>query len=163
MNGLIDIKQVITQILGFLILLWVMRKYAWGPVLATLEARRVKIAGEFAAAERARAEGEETKARYEGELRGIEAKARIRLQEAVVEGQKIAGEIRTQAQTEAATRLVRAQDDITREREKAKEMLKEQVIDLSMRTAEKILRQKLDDPLQRKLVGEFVDEVGSIQ
>lgn len=163
MNGLIDFKQVLTQILGFLILLWVMRRYAWGPFLGMLEARRQKIAGDFAAAEKARAEADAARLQLENELKGIEAKARQRLQEAVAEGQKVAGEIRTQAQTEAAARLARAEDDIAREREKAKEMLKEQVITLSMRTAEKILRQRLDDPAQRRLVGEFVEEVGAIR
>ena len=161
MNNLIDIRQVVTQILGFLILLWGMRKFAWGPVMKVLEERRAKIAGEFAAADRAKAEADETRARYEGELRGIEAKARARIQEAIAEGEKVAGEIRQQAQSDAAARLERAQDDIAREREKAKESLKEQVIHLSMRTAEKILRQKLDDPAQRRLVGEFVEEVGA--
>ena len=163
MNGLIDPKQVLTQILGFLILLWVMRKYAWGPILASLEARRQKIAGDFEAARKAKADADATKLELENELKGIEAKARQRLQEAVAEGQKVAGEIRTQAQAEAAARMARAEDDIAREREKAKELLKEQVISLSMRTAEKILRQRLDDPAQRKLVGEFVEEVGAIR
>ena len=50
MGNLIDIRQVLTQILGFLILLWGMKKFAWGPILGTLEARRQKIAGEFAEA-----------------------------------------------------------------------------------------------------------------
>jgi len=163
MNGLIDIRQVATQILGFLILLWVMRKFAWGPVLGMLEARRKKIADEFAAADQAKAEANEAKARFETELRGIEARSRQRLQEALAEGQKLAGEIRQQAQAEAGARLARAQDDIARERETAKELLKEQMVHLSMRTAEKILRQKLDDPAQRKLIGEFVEEVGAIR
>lgn len=163
MNGLIDIRQVATQILGFLILLWIMRKFAWGPVLGMLEARRKKIADEFAAADTAKAEANEAKARFEAELRGIEARSRQRLQEAMAEGQKLAGEIRQQAQTEAGARLARAQDDIARERESAKELLKEQMVHLSMRTAEKILRQKLDDPAQRKLIGEFVEEVGAIR
>lgn len=163
MNGLIDPKQVLTQILGFLILLWVMKKYAWGPILASLEARRQKIAGDFEAARRAKSDADATKLQLENELKGIEARARQRLQEAVAEGQKVAGEIRAQAQTEAAARMARAEDDIAREREKAKEMLKEQVISLSMKTAEKILRQRLDDPAQRKLVGEFVEEVGAIR
>lgn len=163
MNGLIDPKQVLTQILGFLILLWVMRKYAWGPILASLEARRQKIAGDFEAARQAKADADATKLALENELKGIEAKARQRLQEAVAEGQKVAGEIRAQAQTDAAARMARAEDDIAREREKAKELLKEQVISLSMKTAEKILRQRLDDPAQRRLVGEFVEEVGAIR
>ena len=163
MNGLIDIPQVATQIVGFLLLVWLLRKFAWGPILNVLEARRARIAGDFASAERAMAEANETKAKLEAELRGIEVRARQRLQESVAEGEKVAAEIRHQAQRDAASRLERAQDDIQREREKAKEMLKEQVVHLSLRTAEKILRQKLDEPAQRKLVGEFIDEVGAQQ
>lgn len=161
--NLIDLRLVVTQILGFLVLIWALRKWAFGPLLQILEARRAKIVTDFAAAESARAEAGELKLRYEQELRGIEARARQRLQEAVAEGQKVAAEIKTQAQSDAATRLTRAQDEIAREREKAKELLKEQVVHLSIRTAEKILRQKLDDPAQRKLAGEFIDEVGALR
>ena len=83
------------------------------------------------------------------------------MQEAVAEGQKVAAEIKSQAQTEAQARLQRAEDEVEREREKAKELIKEQVISLSLRTAEKILRTKMDDPAQRKLAGEFIDEVSA--
>jgi len=160
--NLIDIRQVITQILGFLIMVWVLRRYAWGPLLGMLEARRARIAGEFQEADRLKAEALGVRGRYEQELKGIEAQARQKLQEAVAEGQRVAGEIRQQAQGEATSRLERAQEEIAREREKAKEILKEQVIRLSLRSAEKILRQKLDDPAQRKLASEFIDEVGAL-
>ncbi|HEY2955562.1 MAG TPA: F0F1 ATP synthase subunit B [Candidatus Eisenbacteria bacterium] len=161
--NLIDLRLVVTQILGFLVLLWALNKWALGPLVGVLEARRAKIAAEFEAAERAKAEAQEEKNRYQQELRGIEARARQRLTEAVAEGQKVAAEIRQQAQAEAARRLERAQDDIARENEKAKERVKEQVIDLAMRSAEKILRQKLDDPAQRRLAGEFIDEVEALR
>ncbi len=163
MNGLIDIKQVATQILGFLILLWGLRKWAWGPVLGMLEARRQKIAGAFDEAERRKAEALELKARYEQDLRGIEAQARQRIQQAVTEGQKVAAEIRAQAQNDAQQRVARAEDEIAREREKAKEILKEQIIELSVRSAEKILRRELDEKTHRKLAAEFIDEVGSLR
>jgi len=163
MNGLIDIRQVATQVLGFLLLLWGLRKWAWGPVLGLLEERRKKIADAFADAERRKADALELKARYELELRGIDAQARQRIQQAVAEGQKVAGEIRAQAQAEAQQRMQRAEDEIGREREKAKEQLKEQIIDLAMRSAEKILREELDEKKQRKLAGEFIDEVGALR
>lgn len=159
---LIDIPQVLTQVLGFLILVWIMRQFAWGPLIAMLEARREKIAAEFKEADRLKAEAHALQARYEQELRGIEAQARQRLQEAMAEGQRIASEIKTQAQGEAAQRLQRASEEIEREREKAKEVLKEQIIRLSLRSAEKILRQKLDEPAQRRLASEFIDEVGAL-
>ena len=163
MNGLIDIKQVATQILGFLILLWGLRKWAWGPVLGMLEARRQKIAGAFDEAERRKAEALELKAKYEQDLRGIEAQARQRIQQAVAEGQKVAAEIKVQAHAEAQQRLARAEDEIAREREKAKELLKQHIISLAVRTAEKILRQNLDEKAQRKLASEFIDQVGAPQ
>ena len=64
---------------------------------------------------------------------------------------------------EAQARLVRAEEEMAREREKAKELLKEQVIALSLATAEKILKSRLDDPAQRKLAGQFIDEVGALR
>ncbi len=161
--NLIDIRMVGTQILGFLLLLWGLSKWAWGPLTAQLEARRQKIAGEFSEAERRQKEADALKAKLEQDLRGIDAQARARLQEAVAEGQKVAAEMRAQAQQEAQDRLARAEDEMMREREKSKELLKEQVIGLSLRTAEKILRTKLDDPAQRKLAAEFIDEVGAIK
>ena len=76
---------------------------------------------------------------------------------------KVAEEIKAQAQTDAQARLQRAQEEVEREREKAKEHVKQQIVSLSIRTAEKILRTKLDDPAQRKLAGEFIDEVGALR
>src|SRR5262245_44358921 len=159
--NLIDFRLVITQILGFLILVWALRKWAFGPLVAIIDKRRDTIAGEFADAERRKNEAEQLRLRYEQDLRGIEAQARTRIQEAVAEGQRVAGEIKTQAQKDAVDRVARADAEIAREREKAKEMLKEHVIGLAMRSAEKILRQKLDENSQRQLVREFIDEVGA--
>ena len=163
MNGLIDIQLVVTQILGFLLFVGILSRFAWKPILAGLEERRAKIAAEFAEAERRKAEADQLKAKYEQEMRTIEATSRQKMQEAVAEGQRVAGEIKAQAQTEAQQRLQRAADEVEREREKAKELLKQQVVNLSIRTAEKILRTKLDDPAQRKLAGEFIDEVGILR
>ena len=161
--NLIDWRMVGTQILGFLLLLWGLSKWAWGPLTAQLEVRRQKIAGEFAEAEKRQKSADALKAKLEQDLRGIEAQARARLQESVAEGQKVAAEIRAQAQKEAQDRLAKADDEMMREREKAKEILKEQVISLSLATAEKILKTKLDEPAQRKLAGQFIDEVGSLR
>jgi F-type H+-transporting ATPase subunit b len=161
--NLIDIRMVGTQILGFLILLWGLSKWAWGPLTAQLEKRRQRIAGEFAEAERRQNAADQLKAKFEQDLRGIDAQARAKLQEAVSEGQKVAGEIRAQANSEAQARMARAEEEMMREREKAKELLKEQIIALSLATAEKILKSKLDEPAHRKLAGQFIDEVGALR
>ena len=162
MNNLIDLKLVLTQILGFLILVWILGRFAWGPVVQGLEARRQRIAGEFTEAERRQQEADRLKAKYEQELRGIEVQARQRLQEVVAEGQKVAEEIKVQAHRDAQARMQRAEEEVALEQDKAKLQIRDQVIGLSIRTAEKILRTRLDDPAQRRLVGEFIDEVGPL-
>src|SRR5262245_4675015 len=143
--NLVDIRQVVTQILGFLLMIWILQRYAWGPLTRMLEARREKIAGDFREADRAKAEAGELKASYEQKLRGADAEARRRIQDGVAEGQRVGAEIKQQAQADAQRCLHQAEDEIAREREKAKELIKEHVVGLSIRTAEKILRQKLDE------------------
>jgi F-type H+-transporting ATPase subunit b len=163
MNGLIDVKLLLTQVLGFLLLVWILGRYAWGPIVAQLEARRQKIAGEFADAERRKAEADQLRLKYEQELRSIEAQARQKINEGIAEGQRVAGEIKTQAQQDAALKLQQADDDVMRRREQAKEILKEQMIALSLRAAEKVIRRELDDAGHRKLVGEFLDEASNLK
>ena len=159
MSGLIDIRLVLTQILGFLVLVWILGRYAWGPVVAFLEERRQKIAAEFDEAARRQAAADGLKARYEQELKGIDVQARQRLLEAVAEGQKVAAEIKAQAHADATARLARAEEEILHEREEAREVLKQQVATLAIRTAERILREKLDDAAQRRLVERYIEEV----
>jgi F-type H+-transporting ATPase subunit b len=159
MSGLIDIRLVLTQILGFLVLVWILGRYAWGPVVAQLEARRSRIAAEFDEAARRQREADALKAKYEQDLRDIESQARQLKLEAVTQGQRVAAEIKAQAQADAAARMTRADEEIVHDQERAREMLKRQVAALSIRTAEKILRKKLDEPGQRELVERFIDEV----
>jgi len=156
MGNLIDFKQVVTQIVGFLIFLWLIRKYAWGPVLETLEARRQKIVDDLAHAEAEKQAAAALKADLDRQLKGIESQARARIQEAVTEGQKIASEIKADAQEQARARLVRADSEIEGERAKAQKTLHEDLARMAVAGAEKILRKKLDEAEQRRLIAEYI-------
>jgi F-type H+-transporting ATPase subunit b len=159
MGNLIDFKQVLTQIVGFLIFLWLIRKYAWGPVLETLEARRAKIAADLAHAEQEKLDAAALKADLDRQLKGIDAQARVKIQEAVAEGQALAAEIKTDAQAQARARLQRAEGEIEGERAKAEKALQEEIARMAVAGAEKILRKKLDEAEQRRLVAEFIADV----
>jgi F-type H+-transporting ATPase subunit b len=162
-GGLIDFKQVATQIVGFLIFLWLIRKYAWGPVLETLEARRAKIVSDLAHAEQEKLDAAALKADLDRQLKGIDAQARQKIQEAVSEGQKIAADIKSDAQAQARTRLERAEADIQTERLKAQKTMQEDVARMAVVGAEKILRKKLDETEQRRLIAEYVADVKDVR
>lgn len=159
----IQIDLVLTQILGFVLFVWILHKLLWGPMMATLDERRRRIAADFKEAEKRQAEADSLKAQYESELRGIEARGRARMQEAIGEGQKVAAEIRAQATEEAATRIQHAEETIVREAEKAKELLKEQMAMISIRAAEKIMREKLSEERHRQLVELFIQELSEMK
>ena len=159
--NIIDIRQFATQVVGFLLVLWILGKYAWPPVLGFIEERRKKIAADL---EHARAENEQAgrlRAEYEQELRGIEAKARARIQEAVADGQRVASEIKAGAQRDVTERLKRLTGEIEQEREKARVALKQDLVRMTIEAAEKVLREKLDEKTQRRLIEEFISQAAA--
>lgn len=152
-------QQVITQIVGFLIALWVLKKFAWKPLLRVLEERKEKIISEFGKIEEDRKKAQQLLEQYREKLKEIDAEARVRIQEAVNEGRKIAAEIKQQAQNEAKEVLTKAQAEITRELAKAKVQLKNDIVSMALAATEKIIDEKLDEKKDRKLITDFIEEL----
>ena len=154
-----DLIQIVTQILGFLIVLWVLKKYAWKPLLGILEERRAAIQSDFDKAAAKKREAEDAAAKYTAQLAGIEAEKRTKIQEGVGEGRRIAEEIREQARTEAKGIIDKARADIERDVAKAQVELKEKIVAMTMTATERVIRQTLDQEGQRKLVTGFIEEL----
>lgn len=152
-------QQVLTQIVGFLIVLWVLKRFAWKPILTLLEERRQKIKSEFEAAAQRKEEANQLLSSYEAKLKEIDAAARAKITEAVSEAQKIAAEIKEEARKEGRELVVRSQAEIQREIAKAKVQLKEDMVAISLTATEKIISQKLDEQGHRRLVDEYLSRI----
>lgn len=159
----IEIQQILTQILGFLILLWILRRYAWGKLNGLLEERRNKIAAEFQGIERAREEIASERQAYEARLAEIENVARQKVAEAVLEGQRVAREITDAAREESRKLVEKAKENIQAETAAAKRQLRDEVVRLSISVAEKILREQIDEKKNKKLVMELIGEVEELR
>lgn len=157
----IRIDILITQIIGFLIVLWVLKRYAWGPILGMLEERRARIASEVQTSERLRQEAEKLRGEYENQLRTIEAQARQRIQEAVAEGQKVADEIRATAHNEAQAITRKAKESLELEYKKARVELRAEMVNTALGAAELLVREKLDSQEHRRMVDRFLNELQS--
>ncbi|MDH4037666.1 MAG: F0F1 ATP synthase subunit B [Candidatus Krumholzibacteria bacterium] len=154
-------KALLTQVVGFLIVLWLLRKYAWDKLLAFIEKRRETIAAEFESIERTRADADALRRKYDEELAGIEATRRARIQEAAHEASGIAGKIRDEARQEAVDMRVKATQDIGMEMDKANATFRDQMVDAVLTATEKLIRQRLDDAQHRRLINEYLDEVAN--
>ena len=152
----------IVTIVIFAILVAVLGKYAWGPIVKGLKAREEKIRKEIAEAEAARARAEATLREYTQQLATAEQKVRDMLSKAATDGEKLAAQIRTHAQSEAEETRERALKDIESAREQALSEIYEQTADLATRVAEKILRRNLNPDDQRNLVNQSLQEMQAV-
>ena len=157
---LLSANEIVVQIVTFLILLAVMRAVFWKKVLATLDARREKIAADLRSADDAKAEAGRLKAGYETHLARIEDEARARIHEAMAEGRKQGDLIRQRAEQDASRILENAKEHIKAELAQAKEDLKDQVVDLTIAVTEKVIQEKYSEEDDKRLIGDFLKGIG---
>lgn len=155
----IQIQQVLTQIVGFLLLLWLLRKFAWGPLLGVLDERRTRIASELEEIRKGKESLAQMKTEYDTKISEIENQARLRIQEAVGEGQRMAREIAEGAREEAHQILEKAKEDIQREMAKAKAQLRDEIATIAVSAAGKIVRQEMNKQKDKELVLQYIDEL----
>ena len=158
----IDPKQILVHAIGFLILLAILRKFAWGTLLKAMEARSQRIADEFSGIERVKGELAKIKEEYQQHLARIEEEARGKIQQAIAEGRRIASEIEEGARTRNRESLEKAKETIALEVAKAREGLKEQVVDLAIQATHKVLQQHLDEETDRRMIEAFIREVNTL-
>jgi F-type H+-transporting ATPase subunit b len=150
---------LIPQMIGFLIVLWILKRYAWAPVLGMLEERRRRIAEEVHNSERLRQEAEALKAEYENQLKSIEAEARQRIQAAVAEAQKVAEEVRADAHRDARAITEKAKANLELEYRKARVELRNEMVTMALGAAERLLRETMDAEEHRRAVERFLTEL----
>ncbi len=153
------IAGILTQIVAFLIFLWILRKFAWTPILRLLDERRNKIASEFERIDSLEDKFNNLKADYEKKMNQIDQEARQKLQEAVDEGRTFAREITDKARDEAKLIIEKTNQNIQIEMDKAKIELKNYIIDLSIKSSERLLHEKLDDEKHKSLLAKFISEI----
>ena len=152
-------QQLLTHTVGFLITLWILKRFAWKPLLGLMEERRNRIAGEFQQIEAEKAKVAGQKAEYDARLREIENERRAKIVEAVDEGKKVAADIKSSAQSEVKELHVKARAELERDVAKARVELRNQMVSITMTAAEKLLREKLDDKKHRDLIDRYIAEI----
>ena len=158
-GGLFDINVGLSfwTIVIFLAVLAVLWRFAFGPILAAVNAREDGINQALEEARNRQAEAERLLQEHKEQL----ADARRQAQEILAEGREAAGRIQKdiegKAREEGEAILARAKAEIEREKDAAVEVLRTEAVDLALAAASKLLHQKLDGEQDRKLVMDFVD------
>ena len=150
------------QMAAFLIFVYLLWRFAVGPIVKVLDTRQDKISESLMAAERMQQELRDSAAKNEE----VMAQARREAQEVLNSARSNADQIVTRANEEAAASadefLSRAQETLRQETALARQQLREEVADLAVNAAGKILRKEISADDQRKLVEETLNESASV-
>lgn len=155
----INLGTLLFQIVNFFVLVGILAKFAYKPLLKVLEDRRNKIASDLDNAAQARQSAEQMKAEYEAQLSKARSEAQAIVDKAVKqaakEGQAQLEAIRAQIAREKEV----AQAEIANEREAAIRDMRNEVVTLSMAVAEKLLNKNMDSGMNAKLVADCIDQL----
>jgi F-type H+-transporting ATPase subunit b len=135
---------LIGQSITFAIFVWFCMKYVWPPIVNALEARRKQIADGLAAADRGKHELELAGKRATESLHEAKQKAAEIIAQAEKRSAQIIDEAKSAAKVEGERQLAAAQAEIEQEAFRAREQLREQVANLVIAGAEKVLRREVD-------------------
>ncbi|WP_078429697.1 F0F1 ATP synthase subunit B [Alkalihalobacterium alkalinitrilicum] len=160
MFGSINWFDAIYQLIMFFILMALLRKWAWGPIVNMMKQREEHIANEIDTAEKNRKDAE----KYLAEQREEIKRARQEAQEIIESAKKLSSkqgeEIVATAKGEAERLKESALAEIQREKEQAVAALREQVTSLSVLIATKVIEKELDEKQQDQMIQEYLKEVG---
>lgn len=153
------IGLIVWTTLTFLILLFLLGKFAWKPILKAVKDRESSISDALKSADKAREEMEKLKSDNERILREARAERDGILKDAREISDKMVAEAKAKANTEGAKLLEQAREQIENQKMAAITELKNQVAKMSIDIAEKVIRKELSDKAnQEALVGEQLQD-----
>ncbi len=149
------------MLLVFGLLLYFLRRYAWGPIVAFLEQREQNIASSLSRAEEATKAAQRLLAQNDQARREAEQEAQRLVREAREEGERVRAAEIQRTREEVHLLRAKASEEIARDREAALQQLRSEVAGLAILAAERILRENLDSERQRNLVNQFIGELAT--
>ena len=157
---MVDVNAtLIAQILNFLVLLAILAKFAYKPLLKAMDDRRNRIINDLDSAEQTRLDAEALKEQYAEQLAGARQEATEIVNKANQIAQNLHDELVEQARVEQEAMMANAKERIEQDKQQALLDIRSEVIKLSTLIAGKIVNQKLNSDKDQKLVADIADDV----
>ena len=145
---------------SFLLLVFLVKKFAWGNIVGILDQRAQKISEDIDSAEAARKKAEDLAQKREEALAGSREEAAAIVETAKETAEKNKAGILADAAEEVSRLKQKANKEIAQSKEDALKAIKSDVVDLSINLASKILGQSLDKEAQSQLIDNYIDKLG---
>ncbi|MDD3486957.1 MAG: F0F1 ATP synthase subunit B [Candidatus Moranbacteria bacterium] len=153
----VDWKLLIAQIINFLVLLFVLYKFAYGPIVAMLEKRQKKIEKGLADAEEAKKKLEESEKREKEILAKARTEAREILEAARIQSEKMKTDLAEDAKIHAEKIVESAKAEIEQEKQKTISDIKSEIGGLVVAAAEKVVGEKMNDKKDKEIINHILN------
>ena len=157
-----DLGQAVAALVIFLLLLLVLGKYAWKPILKQLETRDDDIVAKYTEAEGRQAKADELAAEYQQQLASIDEEAAQVLADARRQAALQCDEVLQSARVEAKRMMDRAGEEVVTAGANAQRELQSQTAQMAAEIAERVLRRELTDADRRRLQDLAHDEIAQV-
>lgn len=154
----IDVWKLGVQLVAFVIFIFLLWRWALGPIVRVIDERQGRIRDSMEAAQRMQEEMQATAARNEELLREARRDAQQILTNAREAGEATLARAREEADRQAQEYLSRARAELEAQTEQARQQLRQEVADLAVMAATKIVRKELDPATQARLIEETLAE-----
>ncbi|MEW4220767.1 F0F1 ATP synthase subunit B [Rossellomorea marisflavi] len=152
--------DIIVQLVLFLVLLWLLKKFAWGPLMGIMQERENHIAGEIDAAEKSRTEASKYLEEQRELLKEARQEALTLIESAKKQGDDQRSQIILEARQESERLKESAKREIETQKDQAMAALREQVASLSVMIASKVIEKELSVEDQEQLINDYIKEAG---
>ncbi|MDU5755375.1 MAG: F0F1 ATP synthase subunit B [Veillonella sp.] len=159
----LSLGTILAQMLNFFILVWLLARFAYKPLLAIMTERKERIAKDLEAAEQARAEAEGFKADYAAQIANARIEAQQIVEKAVQEAENTTREQLSTAREQIEQEKNRARQDIAIERDRAMNSLRNEVVSLSVAMAGKVVAKDMNSETNTKLIEDAIRQLDSEQ
>ncbi len=149
---------MIWTIISFIILLFILKKFAWTPILAALDEREKYIKDGIEAAKKAREDADRSVEEYREKMAEAHAEAQSVISKARQDAEVIGNQLKARYKTEAESLLDKARKQIDLESQAAINEIRNEAANLAISAAEKVIGKALDSEDHRRLVIEGLEE-----
>ncbi|MDU6397398.1 MAG: F0F1 ATP synthase subunit B [Veillonella sp.] len=157
----LTLGTILAQMLNFFILVWILARFAYKPLVSMMQERKERIAKDLADAQAARNEAEQFKADYAAQIANARQEAQQIVEKAVQQAEVTTREQLAAAREQIEREKERARQDIVNERDRAMNNLRNEVISLSVAMATKVVAKDMDSETNTKLIEDAIAKLDS--
>jgi len=160
-GGLLDVNPglIFWTVITFLILLLILKKLAWKPILTALDQRENSIKEALEKADKARLEAQKALEENKASIVRAEEEAKKIIDQSRLFADKLKEQIMQDSKVKAQKIIEDASAEIERKKDSAFNELKSQIVDIAVQAAEKILKENLDKDAQKKIIDKHIADI----